>query len=372
MNDPRYRIEDTSEIFTPALLVFRELLEQNLGTMIRIAGRPDRLRPHCKTHKIAEIAQWQLAKGVAKHKCATLAEAEMLARTGVCDIFLAYNLVGPNIPRAVRLLQAYPDICLAVTADHPEPVAALGKAMHGAGLSIDVLLDIDVGMHRTGMEVGAEALALYRQIAGTPGLRPGGLHVYDGQNHQTAVAERRAAVHALWQRVVPFRDQLRSKGLPVPRIVAGGTGTFPVYAEIDDPTLELSPGTTVFYDAGYAAAFPDLPFQLAALLLTRVIGRPGPDRLTVDLGTKACASDPPAGRRLVFPDLPDAEQVLQNEEHLMLKTPRAEQFQPGDELLAIPWHICPTTALHKQVYVISAGRLVARWDVAARDRWLTI
>ena len=372
MNDPRYRIEDTSDIFTPALLVFRELLEQNLDTMIRIAGRPDRLRPHCKTHKIAEITQFQLAKGVAKHKCATLAEAEMLARTGVGDIFLAYNLVGPNILRAVRLLQAYPDIRLAVTADHPQPVAALGQAMHGAGLSIDVLLDIDVGMHRTGMEVGAEALALYRQIAGTPGLRPGGLHVYDGQNHQTAVAERRAAVHAGWQRVVPFRDQLMSEGLPVPRIVAGGTGTFPVYAAIDDPTLELSPGTTVFYDAGYTDAFPDLPFQVAAVLLTRVISRPGPDRLTVDLGTKACASDPPAGRRLVFPDLPEAEQVLQNEEHLMLKTPRAEQFQPGDELLAIPWHICPTTALHKQVYVVSAGRLVARWDVAARDRWLTI
>jgi D-serine deaminase-like pyridoxal phosphate-dependent protein len=94
--------------------------------------------------------------------------------------------------------------------------------------------------------------------------------------------------------------------------------------------------------------------------------------LTVDLGTKACASDPPAGRRLVFPDLSEAEQVLQNEEHLVLRTDRASQFQPGDELIAIPRHICPTTALHKQVYVVSSGRLVARWDVAARDRCLTI
>jgi len=372
MTIERYRIENTSEIFTPALIVFRELVEQNLDAMVRLAGRPDRLRPHCKTHKIAEIVQLELAKGIAKHKCATLAEAEMLARAGVCDIFLAYNLVGPNIPRAVRLLQAYAGVNLAVTADHAQPVAALGEAMHRARLSVDVLLDIDTGMHRTGMPVGPEAAALYRQIARTPGLRPGGLHVYDGQNHQTAVAERAAAVHAAWERVVPFRDELVSAGLPVPRIVAGGTGTFPVYAAIDDPTLELSPGTTVFYDAGYTSAFPDLPFQIAAVLLTRVISRPGPDRLTLDLGYKACASDPPAGKRLVFPDLPDAEQVLQNEEHLVLQTPDANRFQPGDELIAIPRHICPTTALHKQVYVVSGGQLVGRWDVAARDRCLTI
>ena len=372
MPDPRYRIEDTGEIFTPALIVFRELLEQNLDAMIRIAGRPDRLRPHCKTHKIAEIAQLELARGIVKHKCATLAEAEMLARAGVRDIFLAYNLVGPNLGRAVRLLQSYPGVRVAVTADHPRPVAALGQAMREAGLSIDVLLDIDTGMHRTGIEVGPQALALYRQIAGTPGLQSGGLHVYDGQHQQSALAERSAAVHASWARVVPFRDQLRAAGLPVPRIVAGGTGTFPVYAAIDDPTLELSPGTTVFYDAGYTDAFPDLPFQAAAVLLTRVVSRPGTDRVTVDLGSKACAADPPAGRRLVFPELPEAEQVLQNEEHLILKTPRAEQFQPGDELLAIPRHICPTTALHKQVYVVSGGRLVGRWDVAARDRCLTI
>ena len=372
MNTERYRIQDASEIFTPALIVFPELVEQNLDAMVRIAGRPDRLRPHCKTHKIAEIIQLELAKGIAKHKCATLAEAEMLARAGVCDIFLAYNLVGPNIPRAVRLLQTYPGANLAVTADHAQPAAALGEAMHHARLSVDVLLDIDTGMHRTGMAIGPEAIALYQQIARTPGLRPGGLHVYDGQNHQTAVAERAAAVHAAWDRVVPFRDELVAAGLPVPRIVAGGTGTFPVYAAIDDPTLELSPGTTVFYDAGYTFAFPDLLFQIAAVLLTRVISRPSRDRLTLDLGYKACASDPPAGRRLVFPDLPDAEQVLQNEEHLVLKTPQANRFQPGDELIAIPRHICPTTALHKQVYVVSGGQLVGRWDVAARDRCLTI
>jgi D-serine deaminase-like pyridoxal phosphate-dependent protein len=370
--DPRYRIDDTSGIYTPALIVFRPLLEENLDKMIEIAGRADRLRPHCKTHKIRQIAEIELQKGIAKHKCATLAEAEMLAQAGVRDVLLAYNLVGPNVQRAVRLMAKYPNVTLAVTADDAEPVAALGAAVQAAGQSIDVLLDVDTGMHRTGLEIGPQARALYQRIADTAGLNPVGLHVYDGHHHQSSIDERRAAVHAAWEGVVQFRDELVASGLPVAKIVAGGTGTFPVYAALDEPTLELSPGTIVFHDAGYREAFPDLQFNIAAVLLTRVISRPGKDRLTLDLGTKACASDPPAGHRLVFPDLPEAKQLLQNEEHLVVETPGAAAFRPGDELLAIPRHICPTTALHKQVYVVMDGRVVERWDVAARDRWLTV
>jgi len=161
---------------------------------------------------MAEVIELELARGIVKHKCATLAEAEMLARAGVREIFLAYNLVGPNIQRAVRLLQTYGGVRLAVTADHARPMAALGAAMHDCGLSIDVLLDIDTGMHRTGLTVGPAARTLYEQIAATPGLVLGGLHVYDGHNHQAAVAERRAAVHADWDRVVGFRDELVSAG----------------------------------------------------------------------------------------------------------------------------------------------------------------
>jgi D-serine deaminase-like pyridoxal phosphate-dependent protein len=141
---------------------------------------------------------------------------------------------------------------------------------------------------------------------------------------------------------------------------------------MQDPAIELSPGTCIFNDAGYSETFPDLVFKPATAILTRVISRPTADRITLDLGYKAVASDPPAGKRLILPDLPDAEQVLQNEEHLVVRTARAEEFQPGDELLAIPRHICPSVALHKQAYVISQGKLVDRWDVVARDRWLTI
>jgi D-serine deaminase-like pyridoxal phosphate-dependent protein len=367
----RYHIADTSQIITPALIVFREIVEANLDRMVQIAGDPVRLRPHCKTHKMSEVVALELARGIRKHKAATIAEAEMLARAGADDVLLAYNIVGPNIERVVRLT-AMSGVRFSVTADHPRPIEQLSRAVAAAGRTIDVLLDIDTGQHRTGVPVGPQAAELYRQIASSPGLRAGGFHVYDGHNHQTDLAERTADVDAGWNAVARFRDELAAAGLSVPRIVAGGTGSFPIYAAKNDPAIELSPGTCVFHDAGYARAFPDLEFTPAALLLTRVISRPTPDRITLDLGYKAVASDPPAGQRLVLPDLPDAEHVLQNEEHLVVQTARAEEFAPGDELLAIPRHVCPTSALHKEAYVVANGEVVGTWQIIGRDRRLTI
>jgi D-serine deaminase-like pyridoxal phosphate-dependent protein len=201
---------------------------------------------------------------------------------------------------------------------------------------------------------------------------PGGLHVYDGQNHQVDVVERRRAVLAVWDAVAQLRDQLVRDGYPVPRIVAGATGSFPIFAGVDDRTIEVCPGTCIFHDVGYDELFRDLGFGFAALVLTRVISRPTHDRVTLDLGYKAVASDSPPEKRLVFPEMPDAHVVLQNEEHLVIETSRAANLQPGDALLAIPRHACPTSALHKQAFVVRKGKVTERWDVAARDRWLTI
>ncbi|MBT6497388.1 MAG: D-TA family PLP-dependent enzyme [Planctomycetaceae bacterium] len=368
----QFQIDDTSEIITPALIVFREVLEENIDKMIVIAGDLSRLRPHCKTHKMREVIELELARGITKYKAATFAEAEMLAEAGVQDIFLAYSLVGPNIARAVRFRETYPDVALAVTADHEKPIAALSAAMIEANQTIDVLLDIDTGQHRTGIPPGEVAAQLYGQIVEAAGLNPGGLHLYDGQNHQTDLEERREAVTACWESVAALRDELVGKGYSVPRVVAGGTGSFPIFASIDDPTIECSPGTCVFNDVGYGAMFPDMQFTPAARLLTRVISRPTADRVTVDLGYKAVASDPPAGKRLGFPDLPDAKEVLQNEEHLVLETSCACEFEPGDELLAVPRHICPTSAMHKQATIVAGGKIVGSWSIAARDRKLTI
>ena len=370
--DQQHRIADTSEIISPGLVVFADIVRDNLAEMIRIAGSPERLRPHCKTHKMREIVELELDMGITRHKCATFAEAEMLADAGVSDIFLAYNIVGPNIARAVRFLQARPGARLMVTADHAVPVEALGQAMTDAGLSIGVVLDVDTGLGRTGVLPGPAAIDLYSAIVETPGVEPAGLHHYDGQNHHSDLDERTRAVRACWDATAALRDELQARGWPVPRIVAGGTGSFPVYAAMNDPALELSPGTCVLHDAGYEATFQDMHFTAAAMVLTRVISRPGPGRATFDLGSKACASDPPAGHRLHFPDFPQAREVLQNEEHLVLEGPGLDALAPGDETLAIPVHICPTSALHKQAFVVRDGRVTERWDVVARDRWLTI
>src|SRR5579871_6338685 len=136
MNAP-YAIRDTSAIYSPALLFYEELIRRNIEWALAMAGAPSRLRPHVKTHKTREIVRLELEAGISKHKCATLAEAEMLAGCGAPDVFLAYNLVGPNCGRLARLARAYPGCRFAVQADHPAAVRALSEALAAAGQAVD-------------------------------------------------------------------------------------------------------------------------------------------------------------------------------------------------------------------------------------------
>ncbi|MCA9267914.1 MAG: D-TA family PLP-dependent enzyme, partial [Planctomycetales bacterium] len=365
-----YVLHDRSQIITPALVVFRDLVAANLQQMI--AGDAARLRPHCKTHKMPAVAAMELAAGITKHKCATLAEAEMLATAGVRDIFLAYNPVGANVGRVVAFRRKFPDVNFLVAADHPVPVAELSAACAASDVEVGVVLDLDCGMHRTGIQPGEKAMELYRMIDDAPHLIAAGLHAYDGHHHQHDFAERAAAIDRDWRAVEAFRDQLAAAGLPTPRLIATGTPGFPVHARRSDPTLELSPGTTVFHDAGSLANFPDLPFTPAAVVLSRVVSRPAADLVTFDAGTKAIAADPPMEKRAVFPELPDARIVAHNEEHLVIRTAEAKRFQPGDEQFIIPWHICPTVAWHREAYVAADGAIVDRWPIVARDRVLSL
>jgi D-serine deaminase-like pyridoxal phosphate-dependent protein len=367
-----YAIADTSSIYSPALIFYKDLIRRNIGRVIEMAGGAARLRPHVKTHKTREIARLELDAGITKHKCATIAEAEMLAGCGAADVLLAYPMVGPNCGRLAKLVQAFPQCRFSVLADDLSAARALSDAMKAAGQSVDVLIDLDVGQHRTGIAAGPNAMALYEQFARLPGLRPGGFHVYDGHNHQEKLSEREAAVQQLLSPVLDMRAALEEKGLPVPRLVLGGTPTFPVFARLDFPGAELSPGTFVLNDHGYGSHFPDMNFTPAALILTRVISRPTATRVTLDLGYKAVASDPPAGQRVMLLDVPDCKQVLQNEEHLVIETPAAERYPPGTEVFAVPYHICPTCAMHRQAYVVEGGRVAGTWDIVARDRKLTI
>jgi D-serine deaminase-like pyridoxal phosphate-dependent protein len=371
--NPHYAIRDTSSIFSPALVFYKDLIRKNIAYAVDTVGDPKRLRPHVKTHKTLELVGLERDAGIVKHKCATLAEAEMLADAGATDVFIAYNMVGPNCRRLARLIRTYPQCRFSVTGDHPAALDTLSHVMAEERQTVDVLLDLDVGQHRTGIAPGPDAAALYEKIARLPGLRPGGLHVYDGHNHQESLAERKQAVMNLLEPVLSLRAALEKKGLPVPRVVGGGTPTFPVYAKLDLPGLECSPGTCFLHDQGYGSRYTDMSgFTPAALLLTRVISKPLPTRLTLDLGYKAVASDPPAGKRLTLLDVSQYEAVLQNEEHLVIDTPAAAKYQPGDELFAVPTHICPTCAMHQRAYVVEGGDVVGTWDIVARDRVLSI
>ena len=221
--------------------------------------------------------------------------------------------------------------------------------------------------------LGPLAERLYQRLSELPGIRPGGFHVYDGHHHQERGAERTAAVMQALEPVFQLRDVLERQGLRVPRLVCGGTPTFPVYAKLDFPGLELAPGTFVLHDHSYATEFDDLTgFVPAALLLTRVVSKPTANRVTMDLGYKALASDPPAGKRCRLLDFPPYQPVLQNEEHLVVETPAAARFRPGDVVYAIPTHVCPTVHVHREALVVEQGKVTERWSIVARDRFLTI
>jgi D-serine deaminase-like pyridoxal phosphate-dependent protein len=369
--DPRYGINDPAELLSPALLVYPKLIRQNLQGMIALARSPARLRPHLKTHKMAEIVRMAEALGIRKHKCSTIAEAEMAAVAGATDVLVAYPLVGPNVKRFAQLMRGYRGTTFRATVDNGDAARELSAAARGLDRSVPVLIDLDIGMGRTGIVPGEAAADLYGLLDRLPNLRPDGLHAYDGHIHDTDASARRRAAQSGLESTLALLDRLLERGLPVPRLVVGGTPTLPIHAELELPGVECSPGTIVLQDAGYSARYPDLVFTPAALLLTRVVSHPGPGRLCLDLGYKAVAADP-VGPRARLLDLDDARPVVHSEEHLVVETGGASNFPIGSPLLAIPTHICPSVALHRRAYVVEDGELIGQWEVAARDRVLGI
>lgn len=372
--NPAYKLADESNVFSPSLVFFPDLIRKNIARVVEMAGGPERLRPHVKTHKTREIAKFLLEAGVTKHKCATIAEAEMLAGVGVPDLLIAYPLVGPNVQRLCELIKKFPATRFSCLIDHPEAAKALAAGVHGAGLTVDFVMDLDVGQHRTGIPVGEGALALYEMAAKLPGLRPTGFQAYDGHNHQESLAERESAVRALLAPVLDLRAKAEAKKLPVPRLICGGTPTFPIFARMRDvPGIECSPGTFVLHDAGYGSKYSDLAgFTPAAVLITRVVSRPTPNRVTLDLGNKSVAADPILTKRVTLLDFPEYTTVGHNEEHLIVETAGADKYKPGDVVYALPGHICPTVALHRDVLVAEGGKITGKWPVASRDRVLTV
>jgi D-threonine aldolase len=367
-----YTVADFSNLPSPGILVFRQYVEHNLDQTIALAGNPQRLRPHCKTHKTHEVISMWLARGVARHKCATLREAAMCVEAGARDVLIAYQLVGPAVGQFVDYAARHQEVTLASLVDTASAATALSEAATRAGITVGAYVDLDTGLHRTGIAV-EQAPDLYTLVASLPGLRPAGLHVYDAQNNAFPDPEQReAAVACSLDAVKGLVHDLTRRGEAVPEVVCGGSATFPYYAHQGAP-FTGSPGTTVFWDHGYAQKYPDLDahFIPAALVLGRVVSRPAPQYLTLDIGSKAIAADPPIGKRGRILGLEGAETTLHNEEHWTLRSEQAARYRVGDTVLVIPSHICPCTNLHPVLQVVEPdGSVRERWEVAARQRTL--
>ncbi|MBJ06093.1 MAG: threonine aldolase [Verrucomicrobiaceae bacterium] len=365
------QVSGLEEVPSPALLVWPGRVEANIGHMVSMCGGPSRLRPHVKTHKMDAVVRLQLAAGIDKFKAATIAEVEMCLVAGAADVLFAYPLVGPNRKRLVRLAQRYPGARLSFLAERGEGLALQGQLNEEAGVEIGVFIDFDCGMARTGTACLESAVAVGRAIDSTPGLRFEGVHAYDGHLRAGNPEERRDDWAGAMGRVEQLLQDLTEAGRPAPVVVGGGSPTFGLHAGERD--WQCSPGTTLFWDAGYANSFPDLPFENAAGVLTRIISMPGSNRLCLDLGHKAIASEGPLAARVHLVGLEEARVVGHSEEHLVLEVEETAGHAVGNCVIGIPRHICPTVALFEEATLIRDGSVTGeRWEVTARCRRLTV
>jgi D-serine deaminase-like pyridoxal phosphate-dependent protein len=364
-----YEIKNANQIESPSLLVYPERIRENLARMIRLAGDPSRLRPHVKTHKLPQVVAMKLAAGITKFKASTIAESEMTAAAGGPDILLAYQQVGPGASRFATLIKTFPGTRFSTLVDNPRTLAELSGAALAAGVTMELFVDMNVGMNRTGISVGPDALDLYRRMGETPGVMAGGLHVYDGHLHDTNLDAVKDGVESTYRQVDHLIGQIRAAGYDVPRVVAGGTPTSSIL--IDHPDVEVGAGTTVLWDFGQPIISPYLDFLNAAVLLARVISRPTGDSLCIDVGYKSVASEMPQPRVRFF-GLEDAEVEIQSEEHLVIRTDRADDYPVGTVVYGIPRHICPTVALQSYVWCVNDCVAAERWPVVARTRHITV
>jgi D-serine deaminase-like pyridoxal phosphate-dependent protein len=368
-NNGWYRISNSGEVNSPALLIYPDRIESNIRKMISITGNPDILRPHVKTHKMPEIVRLQMKHGIRKFKCATIAEAEMTAECGVDDILLAYQPVGPNIRRLFALKNKFPRIKISCIADCEDIIEQLSENAVKYNIELSLWLDINIGMNRTGVTSGELAIKLYKMMVDLPMLHAEGLHVYDGHIHEKEFSVRKKACDEAYLAVTSLISELSwLVNIPI-KVVAGGTPTFPIHGKRTG--VELSPGTTLLWDYGYSSSFRDMDFLHAAVLFSRVISKPACNLICIDLGHKAVGSEMPQPRIKLI-EVDNYEIMSHNEEHMVIRCPEAEKMKAGDVLYCIPYHICPTVDRYDKVSVVRNGMVVEQWNVEARTREITV
>jgi len=362
-----YRVAHPEEIETPALLVFEACLAHNIKTVIDLAGGPANLMAHVKTHKSAEVLRRQMAAGISRFKTATLTETEMVAAAEGSHVLLAYPLVSEiKIDRFISLQKKYPGTRFQLITAHQENAAVLSAAAVKNGVRLEVMVDLDVGQHRTGAMIG-EAEALYGKIAALPGLVPTGIHAYDGHVSDSDPVLRESEAASCLEQVQTLARRLQARGLAVPFKVMGGSFTFPTYARAEG--VLASPGTWVYWDQNNLTHLPEMPFRPAALVLAQVIDMmPERGQVTLDLGSKAISTDMDRQERCRILGASRARLLLQNEEHAVIAT-EGHELKLGDYVLAVPGHVCTTVFLYPGSWFIDASGNVAGWNEhTARDR----
>ncbi|HXQ52017.1 MAG TPA: DSD1 family PLP-dependent enzyme [Stellaceae bacterium] len=358
---------------TPALLVDRDALERNIAAMAAHARACNvALRPHAKTHKSLEIARRQIAAGALGICCATLGEAEVMARGGVPGV----HVTSPQVTEAkiARLvaLAASPHRGLSVVVDHPANLAALDAAAQGAGITLDVLVDFEAGQGRTGVASEAALGALVSAALAAEGIAFRGIQSYSGNlQHIADRAERRARALAQTDRLAAMLTRLRDAGIAVPIVTGGGTGTFDLDPERRVFT-ELQVGSYVFMDVEYRHALADgrnaLPFETALLVSTAVVSVNATGYVTTDAGLKCFATDGPEPEPLSGAP-PGSRYEFFGDEHGRLVIPAgAAKPALGARIECVTPHCDPTVNLHDFYHVVAGDTLVDIWPVDARGK----
>jgi D-serine deaminase-like pyridoxal phosphate-dependent protein len=365
-----YNIEHVDQLDSPALVVYPKRVKQNIDMLKYMIDDVFRLRPHIKTFKNKEVALLMMDAGITKFKCATIAEAEMLGMCNAPDVLLAYQPIGPKLFRFIKLIQAYPDTKFSCLVDNEASANDVSAIAIENSLSVNVYIDLNVGMNRTGISLGEEVFKLYKSCFQLPGINLIGLHAYDGHIHDADIAARTEKANAWYEVVIKLQDEILMAGYPKPVIVAGGSPTFPIHAA--KKNIECSPGTFVYWDRGYQLAFEEQNFLIAALLLTRIISLPQGNLLCIDCGHKSVAAENVLTKRIYFLNAPDMKIISQSEEHLVVDAGEGHNYKIGDVLYGVPYHICPTVALYECAITIENNNITGQWLNIARDRKITI
>jgi D-serine deaminase-like pyridoxal phosphate-dependent protein len=370
MDHEGYRFDGEETLRTPALVIYPDVVDRNVqATVACLGGEIGRWRPHVKTAKLAWTMRRLVAAGIRHVKCATSLELRTACEAGVADALLAYPVAPPHVPIVAAIAAAHPPVRVSAIVDDETAVAAW------AGTGVGLFADVDVGMHRTGRDVGdpAAVMALARAIA-SAGVPFRGLHGYDGHVASLPAAEVRSRVHAAYDALRDIALALARDGLPVGEVITAGTPSLPhaaVYGGFAEAGLvhRVSPGTVVYNDTTSLSELPAaLGYAPAALVLTTVVSRPAADRVTCDAGHKAVSADAgvPTCAVLGREDLTGARP---SEEHLPLTVgDAARRPRLGERLLLVPRHVCPTVNNFDHAVIVRGGRITGLEPVTARGR----